>query len=224
LAGVTMTKSQLVLNVLDDVKNRLSVVRHGADGWTSEQLRIGDVELGTTSVSAVDADESDALWITTTNYLTPTTLMLAQQPGEAEPEVLKTMPVFFDASKDVVEQHFATSRDGTRVPYFIAHPGDLALDGTAPTLLYGYGGFEISLTPSYSGTVGKGWLERGGVYVVANIRGGGEYGPRWHQAALKANRPTRPTRTSPRWRRISSRARSPRPRTWPRWAAATAAC
>lgn len=188
LAGATMTKSQLVLNVLDDVKNRLSVVRHGADGWTSEPLRIGDMELGTTSVGAVDADESDALWITTTNYVTPTTLMLAEQPGKAEPETLKTMPVFFDASRDVIEQHFATSKDGTRVPYFIVHPKDLALDGSAPTLLYGYGGFEISLTPSYSGTVGKGWLEKGGVYVVANIRGGGEYGPRWHQAALKDKR------------------------------------
>src|SRR3546814_12108508 len=109
--GATMTKSQLVLNVLDDVKNRLSVVRHGADGWTSEPLRIGDMELGTTSVSAVDADESDALWITATNYVTPSTLMLAQQPGKAEPETLKTMPVFFDASNDVIEQHFATSEE-----------------------------------------------------------------------------------------------------------------
>src|SRR5690606_32777436 len=143
LAGATMTRSQLVLNVLDDVKNRLSVVRHGADGWTSTPLKIGDMELGTTSIGAVDADESDAVWITTTNYLTPTTLMLAEQPGQAEPEVLKTMPVFFDASKDVIEQHFATSKDGTRVPYFIVHRKDQALDGSAPTLLYGYGGFEI---------------------------------------------------------------------------------
>src|SRR3546814_8495253 len=140
LAGATMTRNQLVLNVLDDVKNRLSVVRHGADGWTSEPLRIGDMELGTTSVGAVDADESDALWITTTNYVTPTTLMLAEQPGKAEPETLKTMPVFFDASNDVIEQHFATSKDGTRVPYFIVHRKDQALDGSAPTLLYGYGG------------------------------------------------------------------------------------
>src|SRR3546814_8713791 len=91
-------------------------------------------------------------------------------------------------SSDLIEQHFATSKDGTRVPYFIVHRKDQALEGSAPTLLYGFGGFEISLTPSYSGTVGKGWLERGGVYVVANIRGGGEYGPRWHQAALKEKR------------------------------------
>ena len=84
----------------------------------------------------------------------------------------------------------ATSKDGTCVPYFIVRPKDLAFDGKAPTLLYGYGGFEISLTPGYSGAIGKGWLEKGGVYVVANIRGGGEYGPRWHQAALKDKRQT----------------------------------
>ena len=98
------------------------------------------------------------------------------------------MPTFFDGSGHAIEQHFATSKDGTKVPYFLVKPRDLKLDGSAPTLLYGYGGFEISLTPGYSGSVGKGWLEKGGVYAVANIRGGGEYGPRWHQAALKANR------------------------------------
>src|SRR5690606_16166200 len=82
----------------------------------------------------------------------------------------------------------ATSKDGTKVPYFVVRPKDLKLDGNTPTLLYGYGGFEVSLTPAYSGADGKGWLEKGGVYVVANIRGGGGCGPRWHQAALKANR------------------------------------
>jgi prolyl oligopeptidase len=87
-----------------------------------------------------------------------------------------------------MEQHFATSKDGTRVPYFLVRPKDLKFDGKAPTLLYGYGGFTVSMTPSYSGSIGKAWLEQGGVYALANIRGGGEYGPRWHQAALKANR------------------------------------
>lgn len=185
LAGYTWTKSHLVLNVLDDVKNRLSVLTPEAGEWTRTDFT-GAPTFGTLGVSAVDADESDAVWLTATDYLTPTTLSLAQIGSE--PEVLKTMPVFFDASKDVIEQHFATSKDGTRVPYFLVRPKDLKLDGTAPTLLYGYGGFEISLTPAYSGSVGKGWLEKGGVYAVANIRGGGEYGPRWHQAALKANR------------------------------------
>ncbi len=185
LSSYTWTKSHLVLNVLDDVKNRLSVLTPASGEWTRSEF-IGAPTFGTLAVSAVDPDESDAVWLTATDYLTPTTLSLAQIG--ARPEVLKTMPVFFDASKDVIEQHFATSKDGTRVPYFLVRPKDLALDGTAPTLLYGYGGFEISLTPAYSGGVGKGWLEKGGVYAVANIRGGGEYGPRWHQAALKANR------------------------------------
>ncbi|MEN1956030.1 prolyl oligopeptidase family serine peptidase [Luteimonas sp. MJ204] len=188
LAGSSFTKNHLVLNVLEDVKNRLVVLTPGADGWTRSELA-GVPEFGTVSAQAVDSDESDALWMTVTDYLTPTTLMLASAaPGAAAPEVLKTQPEFFDASRHVVEQHFATSKDGTRVPYFLVRPKDAKADGSNPTLLYGYGGFEISLTPGYSGGVGKGWLEKGGTYAVANIRGGGEYGPRWHQAALKANR------------------------------------
>ena len=186
LSSYTWTKSHLVLNVLDDVKNRLSVLTPAASGEWARTDFTGAPTFGTLGVTAVDPDESDAVWLTATDYLTPTTLSLAQIGGK--PEVLKTMPVFFDASSSVIEQHFATSKDGTRVPYFLIRPKDLKLDGTAPTLLYGYGGFEISLTPAYSGSVGKGWLEKGGVYAVANIRGGGEYGPRWHQAALKANR------------------------------------
>ena len=185
LAGYTWTKNHLVLNVLVDVKNRLSVLTPAAGEWKREAF-VGAPTFGTLGVSAVDADESDAVWLTATDYLTPSTLALAEI-GSA-PEILKTMPTFFDAGRHAIEQHFATSKDGTKVPYFLVKPKDLKLDGTAPTLLYGYGGFEISLTPGYSGSVGKGWLEKGGVYAVANIRGGGEYGPRWHQAALKANR------------------------------------
>ena len=190
LSSYAWTRNHLVLNVLEDVKNRISVLTppaaaNSAGEWKHEAF-VGAPRLGTVSVGPVDEDESDAVWMTATDYLTPTTLAIAEI-GQ-KPEVLKTNPVFFDASHDVVEQHFATSKDGTRVPYFLVKPKHLKLDGTAPTLLYGYGGFEISLTPGYSGGVGKGWLEKGGVYVVANIRGGGEYGPRWHQAALKANR------------------------------------
>ena len=185
LAGAAWTRNHVVLNVLDDVKNRLKVLTHGKDGWTSSDF-VGAPAFGTIGVGAVDPDESDAVWMTVTDYLTPTTLSLAQI-GQ-QPEVLKTMPAFFDASGKVIEQHFATSKDGTRVPYFVVHGKDMKLDGSNPTLLYGYGGFEISLTPSYSGGMGRAWLDKGGVYVVANIRGGGEYGPRWHQAALKQNR------------------------------------
>ncbi|MDH5830491.1 prolyl oligopeptidase family serine peptidase [Luteimonas sp. M1R5S18] len=188
LAGSSWTRNHLVLNVLEDVKSKLWVLTPGADGWARRPLA-GLPEFGTVSASAVDDEESDALWLTVTDYLTPTTLMLGDAaPDAPAPEVLKTMPTFFDASKHVVEQHFATSKDGTRVPYFLVRPKDAKPDGRNPTLLYGYGGFEISLTPGYSGGVGKGWLEKGGTYAVANIRGGGEYGPRWHQAALKANR------------------------------------
>jgi len=189
LAGFTPTRNHVVLNVFEDVKNRISVLTHGAGGWTSQPLKIGGDPIGTTSVGAVDADESDLLWVTTAFYLTPNTLMLADAADPAAPaEALKSMPEFFDASRHVVEQHFATSKDGTRVPYFLVRPRDLAFDGTTPTLLYGYGGFEVSRVPGYSGGLGRAWLDKGGVYAVANIRGGGEYGPRWHQAALKQHR------------------------------------
>lgn len=185
LAGYTWTNTHLVLNVLDDVKNRLEVLTPAAGQWNRAPF-VGAPGFGTISVGAVDRDESDALWMTAADYLTPSTLSLVQigQP----PEVLKSMPAFFDAEGKVINQHFATSADGTRVPYFIVHDKDITLDGSNPTLLYGYGGFEISLTPGYSASMGRAWLAQGGVYVVANIRGGGEYGPRWHQAALKANR------------------------------------
>ena len=185
LAGVAWTQNHVVLNVLDDVKNRLQVLTPGTNGWEKSDF-VGAPAFGTIAVGAVDADESDALWMTVTDYLTPTTLSLVDV-GQ-QPEVLKTMPAFFDASDKVIEQHFANSKDGTRVPYFVVHDKAMQLDGSNPTLLYGYGGFEISLTPNYSGGMGRAWLDKGGVYVVANIRGGGEYGPRWHQAALKQNR------------------------------------
>jgi prolyl oligopeptidase len=124
--------------------------------------------------------------MTVTDYLTPTSLLLGTV-GTA-PEKLKELPSFFDASQHEISQQFATSKDGTRVPYFMVSKKNLVRNGKNPTLLYGYGGFEVSLTPSYSAGVGRAWLSQGGVYVVANIRGGGEYGPRWHQAALKADR------------------------------------
>ncbi len=185
LASYAWTRSHLVLNVLQDVKNKLVVVTPEAGGWKRSEF-VGAPTIGSLAVSAVDPDDSEAVWLTSTDFLTPTALSLATI-GQA-PEKLKSNPVFFDGSKDVMEQHFATSKDGTKVPYFLVRPKDLKLDGQTPTLLYGYGGFEISLTPTYSGGLGKGWLEKGGVYALANIRGGGEYGPRWHQAALKAHR------------------------------------
>jgi prolyl oligopeptidase len=185
LASSGATKDFFFINVLEDVKNRIYVLKPGADGWMRRPL-VGAPEFGTVSISAVDADESNDFFLTVTDYLTPTSLMMGTM-GKA-PEKLKQLPAFFDAAPYEINQHFATSKDGTKVPYFMVSRKGLKLDGNNPTLLYGYGGFEISLTPNYSAAVGKAWLADGGVYVVANIRGGGEYGPRWHQAALKANR------------------------------------
>jgi prolyl oligopeptidase len=185
LAGYTPTKNHLLINILDNVKNRIEVLSKAGDGWRREPL-VGAPELGTITVSAVDADESDEYFMTVSGYVTPTTLSLGRV-GE-RPEELKRLPDQFDARGLNVTQHFVASQDGTKVPYFMIAREGLRFDGENPTLLYGYGGFEISLTPGYNPTVGRGWLESGGVYVVANIRGGGEYGPRWHQAALKQNR------------------------------------
>jgi prolyl oligopeptidase len=185
LAGHAWTRNHLVLNVLDDVKNRLSVLTPGEGEWARADFA-GAPAFGNLEVKSVDSDESDAVWLNAEDFLTPDTLSLAEV-GKA-PEVLKTTPAFFDASRHAIAQHFATSKDGTRVPYFVVTPKGLKLDGSAPTLLYGYGGFEVSQLPTYNPRVGRGWLAQGGVYALANIRGGGEYGPRWHQAALKANR------------------------------------
>ena len=185
LAGATWTRNHVVLNVLRDVKNELVVLTPGRN-WARSAFTGAPSVGNVVAVAAVDSDESDAVWMSTSGYLTPSTLSVAEV-GKA-PQRLKSTPAFFDASTHEVAQHFATSKDGTRVPYFIVSPRGMALDGNNPTLLYGYGGFEISMTPGYSGGLGRAWLEKGGVYVVANIRGGGEYGPGWHRAALKQNR------------------------------------
>ncbi|EWS81871.1 prolyl oligopeptidase [Brachybacterium phenoliresistens] len=192
LQGMTLTRGTVVLTVLEDVIDRLELhVRDENGEWTGQELY---PELsGALGVSAVDSDEDDRVWVTDTGFLTPTRLLLgdlaeAAAGGPAgELELIKSTPERFDASGLEVTQHFATSDDGTRVPYFQIGPADGG-GQAAPTLLYGYGGFEISLTPSYLGAIGKAWCERGGTYVVANIRGGGEYGPAWHQAALRENR------------------------------------
>jgi prolyl oligopeptidase len=148
----------------------------------------GAPETSSIYIAGTDPDSTDEVWLGFSGFLTPSTLHRLVL-GEGEPEMIKQAPAFFDATRFEVSQHFATSKDGTRIPYFQINPKGMKLDGNNPTLLYGYGGFEVSLLPNYRGTVGRAWLERGGVYVVANIRGGGEYGPRWHNAALEANRP-----------------------------------
>ncbi|AQP46708.1 S9 family peptidase [Tessaracoccus aquimaris] len=187
LADVTFTRDHVVLNVLTDVASSLTVATPTDHGWATRPLP-GVPRLGTIHAGAVDDEESNAVWLVVTDYLTPTSLLLTDLDADEAPETLKSEPAFFDATGLAVTQRFATSDDGTRVPYFLVARDDLPLDGSTPTLLYGYGGFEISLTPGYAPSVGKGWLECGGGFVVANIRGGGEYGPRWHQAALRENR------------------------------------
>ncbi|OMH30695.1 prolyl oligopeptidase [Tersicoccus sp. Bi-70] len=202
LQGWSWTANHLILTLLTDVASRV-VVLDPAAGFTGTELPDAPA-LSTVSASAVDdedPEEGDDYWLTVSGFLTPTTLQRgrlagAGTGGEGVPaRTVKTSPSFFAAEDLQVEQHFVVSADGTRVPYFQIGPKDLVLDGANPTLLNGYGGFEISRTPAYSGAIGRSWLTRrttsgrSGVYVVANIRGGGEYGPAWHRAALQANRP-----------------------------------
>jgi len=183
--GLTATRDHLILNVLDNVKNRLTVLTYEGGEWTRKPF-VGAPAFGTVSVSAVDEEESNEFFMVVTDYLTPTTLSMGTVGSVPEP--LKRLPAFFNAEGLEITQNFATSKDGTRIPYFMISRQGIEKNGKNPTLLYGYGGFEISETPRYSAGVGRAWLSQGGVYVVANIRGGGEFGPRWHQAALRENR------------------------------------
>jgi prolyl oligopeptidase len=185
LAGQSETKNYLVLTELDNVKSRPYLVRWTDGRWTRSPLEVP--AFGSVSVSGVDSDESDDFFLTLTDFVTPSSLALgnAARPGR---EPLKSLPAFFNADGIEVQQFETASKDGTRVPYFQVSRKGLKLDGQNPTLLYGYGGFEISMLPTYNPSVGSAWLERGGTYVLANIRGGGEFGPKWHEAARKENR------------------------------------
>jgi len=190
LDGWDRTKGFLVLSLLDNViaKNQVWKIDEGGK-WVVHSEAGGGEEIRTVSVSAVDPYEGDAMWQTSYSYLEPPTLSLvdASNLGDAG-EVLKSLPDQFDSKGLVASQGFATSADGVKVPYFLVRRKDAPTDGSTPTLLYSYGGFEVPLLPGYSAEVGASWLEKGGAYVVANIRGGGEFGPSWHQAALKEQR------------------------------------
>lgn len=181
---VATTRGRLVVALFDNVKGQVLSYRRANGAWSSTKLDLpADSTIGIASAS----DHDDRLILNVTSYLTPSSQWLADA-SSGKPEQLRTLPARFDASDMKVEQHWATSKDGTKVPYFVVSKKDLKLDGSNPTLLYAYGGFLVSQTPAYAATAGKLWLERGGVYVVANIRGGGEFGPRWHNAGLKLNR------------------------------------
>ena len=182
--GVNATRNTLVVALYDNVRGSVRVYRPGDSEWTYSTLGLPqNVSVGVGSASETD----DKVFVSVTGYLNPSSLWLADAATGAVDQV-KSMPAKFDATGMTVDQHEARSADGTMIPYFVVHKADMPLDGSNPTLLYGYGGFESSLLPGYSATVGKLWLERGGVYVIANTRGGGEFGPRWHEAALQQNR------------------------------------
>lgn len=184
IGGFGTTKSKVLMSIYEDVAGRAYAFDWDGEKWASTPLDFpanGSVSIGNTN------DKEEIAFISTESFLTPDTLWTFNTDTMSKAKA-KSLPSWFDASNMVSEQFFATSPDGTKVPYFVVRGKDTPMDGTNPTLLYGYGGFEISLNPSYSGTRGRLWLENGGVYVLANIRGGGEYGPKWHQAGLKTER------------------------------------
>ena len=184
ITAVSTTESTVLVNVLDNVVSRLLRFTHSDNGWRSQALDVP--ELGSISVVTAD-DRSDRFFYNYTGFLTPTSLFEADAMADTHTQV-RAEPAWFEKQGMNVEQFEATSADGERIPYFVVQPAGFEADGTNPTLLAAYGGFEVSRRPFYSGVIGTSWLERGGVYVLANIRGGGEFGPRWHQAALKENR------------------------------------
>jgi prolyl oligopeptidase len=197
LAGFTATKATVLVNVLDNVASRLEEWREAPRDkgrkakWVRREVQApfpGTLGVSSWHDSMVKNDPlAEDYAVSYTDFVTPDTLYLARSGSDAR-ETLKSRPAFFDAQGMKVEQRFASSKDGTRVPYFVVWPKGATADGRNPTLLYGYGGFEQSMQPWYSGGFGSAWYLRGGVLVVANIRGGGEFGPAWHQAAVKANK------------------------------------
>ncbi len=185
LSSYSGTRNALLLNVLEDVHTQIRLVRHEKGKFTTKTLPVPG--LGNYSVSAFDDDEDDRYWFGVSDFLEPARIELGDlKTSKREP--LKSEPTFFKADGLQAQQFFTESRDGTRIPYFQVARKDLTLDGSHPVLLTGYGGFEVPVLPRYDASVGAAWLEQGGVYVVANIRGGGEYGPAWHQAGTKHNR------------------------------------
>jgi prolyl oligopeptidase len=182
---VATTKNHVLLTTLEHVQGRAYVYTHGKDGrWTRSKLAVPDNEsIGITTTSLLD----DKFFLSETGFLTPSSVRLGEA-ADGSLKVGKTQKAQFDASRDVVEQLGATSKDGTKVPYFVVHRKDIPMDGSTPTLLTAYGGFQVSNLPTYNPVFGKLWLERGGTFVLANIRGGGEFGPAWHDAGLKTHR------------------------------------
>ena len=178
------TRDDLLVTTLEHVQGRAYVYTPGPSGWNRRQLSIPpnmSVELATTS------NMDDRFFLRLTGFLTPPSVLLGDA-ADGSLRTAKSQPALFDATQDTVDQYEAKSKDGTKVPYFVVHRSSMRLDGSNPTLLNAYGGFEVAMTPQYSAYIGKLWLEKGGVFVLANIRGGGEFGPAWHEAGLKTHR------------------------------------
>lgn len=179
------TKNHLILTTLELVQGRAYVYTLGNDGrWTRKRLPVEDNQA---IHIAAASRTSDRFFVGLEGFLTPPSLWLGDA-ADGSFALAKSQKPQFDSSGDVVEQLEANSKDGTKVPYFVVRRKDLRYDGSNPTLLTAYGGFQIAMTPDYSAVAGKLWLEHGGVYVLANIRGGGEFGPAWHEAGLKTHR------------------------------------
>lgn len=186
LSELTATKNFLILTILENVQSKALVYKYDHGAWSATPIPLP--EHTKVSLSAT-YDQADRVIFTVSSYLRPTSVWYFDAESKSLEELKKT-PSAFDASNHIVEQLEATSRDGTSIPYFLVRPKNARFDSTIPTLLYGYGGFQESLLPSYLGPVGRLWLEQGNAYVVANLRGGGEFGPQWHQAAQGATKQT----------------------------------
>jgi len=187
LDQVQSTRNHLVYTTLDNVHSRLYRLAPEENGWTKEEIElpgIGTVRLNQRGSSdSFFSDSTDDFFFTYTDFVTPTSLYLVGNEGETKR--VKSSPEWFDATGMSVAQYQATSKDGTEIPYFVFMPKGFEANGANPTVVYAYGGFEVSRLPRYSGADGASWVARGGVYVLANIRGGGEFGPKWHQAAMQ---------------------------------------
>ncbi len=182
--GIAVSKNAALLSISDNVVSKVLRLEPGATGWTTTPVNLPGS--GQASIAFVDKRET-TIFLNYEDFLTPESLLDYDATSGAV-KTLKSLPAQFNAAGLKVQQFFATSKDGTKVPYFVVHKADIKFDGTTPTLLYGYGGFQVSMTPGYSPVTGQLWLEEGGAYVLANIRGGGEFGPNWHQAGLKQKR------------------------------------
>lgn len=194
--GGAITGNSLFVTLLDNVVSKVLEFNYDGSAWVSREVPLPD---NATIGIAASSNETDQIMYTVSDFLNPTTLYYTD--GSADPAVLKTSPAYFDPAGMEVEQHEATSADGTKIPYFIVKPAGMEMNGETAVLMTGYGGFQIPRLPGYLGSTGKMWMERGGAYVLANLRGGGEFGPGWHQTAIRENKQRTGTTSLP-WVRI----------------------